>query len=219
MLVAETSGSYELAPIGVYSAVCTRLINMGMQETSYGLKHQIHLAFEIDEQMEDGRPFLMMQNYTLSLNEKARLRIDLQAWRGRAFTAEELKGFDLKTVLGKPLQISVVHSADGQYANIGSMMPLGRGMQPLAPSGDLIYINSLPEDNAGFELLSERMKDRVHKGLSLLNASAPAPAPAPAPQPAAPPVTAQNFQAPPAATPAPAPSNPPLNDLEDEIPF
>jgi hypothetical protein len=70
MLVAETSGSYELAPVGVYSAVCVRLINMGMQETSYGLKHQVHLAFEIDEKMEDGRPFLMMQNYTMSLNER-----------------------------------------------------------------------------------------------------------------------------------------------------
>lgn len=207
MLVAETSGSYELAPVGVYSAVCVRLINMGMQETSYGLKHQVHLAFEIDEKMDDGRPFLMMQNYTLSLNEKARLRLDLQAWRGRAFSAEELKGFDLKTILGKPLQVSVVHSADGQYANIGSMMPLGRGMSPLAPSGGLIYINSLPEDNAGFELLSEKMKERVQKGLSILKAqSAPAP---------------QSFQAPPQATPAPvaAPAPAPIPDIDDEIPF
>ena len=207
MLVAETSGSYELAPVGVYSAVCVRLINMGMQETSYGLKHQVHLAFEIDEQMEDGRPFLMMQNYTMSLNEKARLRLDLQAWRGRAFSAEELKGFDLKSVLGKPLQVSVVHSADGQYANIGSMMPLGRGMQSLTASGGLIYINSLPEDNSGFELLSEKMKDRVQKGLSVLKAqSAPAP---------------QSFQAPPQVTPAPvaAPAPAPISDFDDEIPF
>lgn len=207
MLVAETSGSYELAPVGVYSAVCVRLINMGMQETSYGLKHQVHLAFEIDEKMEDGRPFLMMQNYTMSLNEKARLRLDLQAWRGRAFSAEELKGFDLKSVLGKPLQVSVVHSADGQYANIGSMMPLGRGMQSLTPSGGLIYINSLPEDNSGFELLSEKMKDRVQKGLSILKAqSAPAP---------------QSFQAPPQVTPAPvaAPAPAPISGFDDEIPF
>jgi hypothetical protein len=207
MLVAETSGSYELAPVGVYSAVCVRLINMGMQETSYGLKHQVHLAFEIDEKMEDGRPFLMMQNYTMSLNEKARLRLDLQAWRGRTFSPEELKGFDLKSVLGKPLQVSVVHSADGQYANIGSMMPLGRGMQSLTASGGLIYINSLPEDNSGFELLSEKMKDRVQKGLSVLKAqSAPAP---------------QSFQAPPQVTPAPvaAPAPAPISDFDDEIPF
>lgn len=207
MLVAETSGTYELAPVGVYSAVCVRLINMGMQETSYGLKHQVHLAFEIDEKMGDHRPFLMMQNYTMSLNDKARLRLDLQAWRGRAFSAEELKGFDLKTVLGKPLQVSVVHSADGQYANIGSMMPLGRGMQSLTPSGVLIYINSLPEDNSGFELLSEKMKDRVQKGLSILKAqSAPAP---------------QSFQAPPQVTPAPvaAPAPAPISDFDDEIPF
>jgi len=215
MLVSETSGSYQLAPVGVYSAVCTRLINMGMQETAYGLKHQIHLAFEIDEMMDandkgEQRPFLMMQNYTLSLNEKARLRLDLQAWRGRAFTAEELAGFDLKTVLGKPLQISVVHSADGQYANIGSMMPLGRGMQPLAPVGDLIYINSLPADNSGFELLSERMKDRVEKGLARLDGAPTAP-PAP-PAASAPP--------PPVPLPVTPPQQPlPNHILDDEIPF
>ena len=213
MLVAETSGDYELAPVGVYRAVCTRLLNLGMQETNYGDKHQIHLAFEIDENMADGRPFLMMQNYTLSLNSKARLRNDLEAWRGRAFTAEELSGFDLKTVLGKPLQISVVHSPDGKYANIGSMMPLGRGQEALAPSGDLLYINSLPEDNASFELLSERMKDRIQAGLNRMKESInlsvhPDPMPS---NPAPAPVTKENFQAP--------PPPPVSNDLDDEIPF
>jgi len=211
---AITSGDYELAPVGVYRAVCTRLLNMGMQETNYGEKHQIHLAFEIDENMAEGRPFLMMQNYTVSLNPKARLRKDLEAWRGRAFTAEELGGFDLKTVLGKPLQISVVHSEDGKYANIGSMMPLGRGQQPLAPTGDLLYINSLPEDNAAFEQLSERMKDRVEAGLNKMKQNVQVsvhPDPMPA-APTAPPVTAQNFQAPPVP---PAP----ITDLDDEIPF
>lgn len=209
MLVAETSGDYELAPVGVYRAVCTRLLNLGMQETNYGDKHQIHLAFEIDENMADGRPFLMMQNYTLSLNPKSRLRADLEKWRGRAFTAEELSGFDLKTVLGKPLQISVVHSQDGKYANIGSMMPLGRGQQPLAPAGDLLYINSLPEDNASFELLSERMRDRVQAGLNRLNESMNLSV-HPDPMPTAP-VAKDNFQAP--------PPPPVSNDLEDEIPF
>lgn len=210
MLVAETSGDYELAPVGVYRAVCSRLLNMGVQETNYGDKHQIHLAFEIDENMADGRPFLMMQNYTVSLNSKSRLRKDLEAWRGRAFTGEELQGFDLKTVLGKPLQISVVHSEDGKYANIGAMMPLGRGQQALTPSGDLLYINSLPEDNASFELLSERMKDRVSLGLDRMKQGQAPLSVHPDPMPKAAPVTSQNFQAPPP---------PALSDLDDEIPF
>lgn len=200
MIVAETSNDYELAPVGVYRAVCTRLLNLGMQETNYGEKHQIHLAFEIDENMADGRPFLMMQNYTLSLNSKARLRIDLEAWRGRKFTAEELNGFDVKTVLGKPLQISVVHSEDGRYANIGSMMPLGRGQQPLAPAGDLLYINSLPEDNAAFEMLSDRMQMRVQTGLNRLNDSIK--------------VSVQ-----PDPMPATKGKEPVFNDIDDEIPF
>ena len=207
MLVAETSGDYELAPVGVYRAVCTRLLNMGIQETNYGDKHQIHLAFEIDENMADDRPFLMMQNYTVSLNQKARLRKDLEAWRGRAFTGEELQGFDLKTVLGKPLQISVVHSEDGKYANIGAMMPLGRGQQPLAPAAELLYINSLPEDNSSFELLSERMKDRVEAGLKRFNESMSSMSVHPDPMP-----STKSFQAPP-------PPPPPSADLDDEIPF
>jgi single-stranded DNA-binding protein len=82
-------------------------------------------------------------------------------------------------------------------------------MMPITPSGGLIYINSLPEDNAGFELLSEKMKERVQKGLSILKAQS-------APQP-------QSFQAPPQATPAPvaapAPAPAPIPDIDDEIPF
>lgn len=207
MLVAQTSGDYELAPVGVYRAVCTRLLNMGLQETNYGVKHQIHLAFEIDENMADDRPFLMMQNYTVSLNTKARLRKDLEAWRGRAFTGEELQGFDLKTVLGKPLQISVVHSEDGKYANIGAMMPLGRGQEALAPAGQLLYINSLPEDNNSFELLSERMKERIETGLKRFTDSMAPMSIHPDPMP-----SAKSFQAPP-------PPPPPSNDIDDEIPF
>lgn len=36
------------------------------------------------------------QTYTLSLNQKSALYKDLIAWRGRPFTDDELKGFDLK---------------------------------------------------------------------------------------------------------------------------
>jgi hypothetical protein len=50
--------------------------------------------------MRDGRPFAMFKNYTLSWSEKANLRLDLQSWRGKPFTQEEMRRFDLETILG-----------------------------------------------------------------------------------------------------------------------
>ena len=55
----------------------------------------------------------------------------LENWRGRAFTQEEMDGFDLRNVLGKPCMISVVHGtkSDGStYAKVGSVSKMPKGM-------------------------------------------------------------------------------------------
>jgi hypothetical protein len=48
----------------------------------------------------DRAPFLVSKRYTLILNEKGNLRPMLEAWRGRKFAPQELKGFDLERLLG-----------------------------------------------------------------------------------------------------------------------
>ena len=55
------------------------------------------------------KPRAISETYTNSLGEKANLRKMLENWRGRAFTQEEMDGFDLRNVLGKACMISVVH--------------------------------------------------------------------------------------------------------------
>ena len=54
------------------------------------------------------------------------MRHDLQSWRGRAFTEDELKKFDLEAVLGQWCMLSVVHSQvqDKTYANIENVNPV-----------------------------------------------------------------------------------------------
>ena len=44
---------------------------------------------------DNGRRFQLRKDYKNSLHEKAGLRKDLEAWRGRRFTDAELAGFDL----------------------------------------------------------------------------------------------------------------------------
>jgi hypothetical protein len=74
-----------------------------------------------------GEPMSISKNYTVSLGEKARLRQDLITWRGKAFTPEELKGFELKNLLGVWCMLSVVETPgnDGKiYSNINAITPV-----------------------------------------------------------------------------------------------
>jgi len=94
--------------------------------------HKVLLYWMMSECMEDGRPFLVTQIYTLSLHEKANLRKDLESWRGRPFSEEELKGFDLERLIGVPALVNVIHvksKNDGKVrARLSSIMGLPKGM-------------------------------------------------------------------------------------------
>lgn len=127
-------GEFESAPEGLFEAVCYRVIDMGSQENYFDAgksDHKVMLSFEIQDEdagrMTDGRPFSVHKQYTVSLNEKANLRKHLEAWRGKKFTSDELKGFDLSNLLGKPAQVQVMHkpSKDGTrvFTEINNIMP------------------------------------------------------------------------------------------------
>lgn len=121
LIVKDNSTEYELAPEGTHIARCYQVIDLGLQQTSFGEKPKVLINFELPMKlMADGRPFSVGNRYTPSLNKKAILRQHLEAWRGRSFTEEELDGFDLYTVCGVPAMITVVHTEnnDRRYANI-----------------------------------------------------------------------------------------------------
>jgi hypothetical protein len=68
------------------------------------------------------------------------LRKDLESWRGKKFTEEELEGFDVKNVLGKPCQIQVLHSeGKKKYANIASIVSWPRGANQPKIESELLY--------------------------------------------------------------------------------
>jgi hypothetical protein len=136
--VKDTRKEYALAPEGLHQAVCVDVVELGLVKTSFGDKHQIEIRWQLDVEDEGAglRP-LVRRRYTLSLNEKAKLRIHLEAWRGRKFTPAELEGFDVETLVGVNCQIQIVHtlSDDGRkWANVESVVPIGKGMTKIRPS-------------------------------------------------------------------------------------
>jgi len=138
-IVEDTGGSFESTPVGSHLARCYRIVDVGTQKSEYmgqvKMLHKVMLGWEIhgtnDDgtpiKMKDGRPFAMFKNYTLSWAEKATLRIDLQSWRGKPFTSEEMRRFDLKTVLGAWCMLNVIERAgqDGKmYVNVANITPV-----------------------------------------------------------------------------------------------
>jgi len=146
-MIVKEENSFEIAPAGTFKGICVDVVDMGLKDTPYGRKHKLRIAWEINENMSDGRPFLAMGFYTASLSEKANLRKDLEAWRGKPFTFEELKGFDMDAVVGKSCMLSIIHNESGgkTYANISSISPLMKDMDPLTPSGEYTRVKDREE--------------------------------------------------------------------------
>lgn len=137
MFVNDQGKNFDPDPQGTYAACCVGLVDLGIQETEYkGNKkkqHKVWLGFEIPalkkqtfEQQNGEKIEINAQRgitFTASLDKKANLRKMLESWRDRAFTKEELAGFNLSTILGVNCMVSMRHNEDGTSSYIANIMP------------------------------------------------------------------------------------------------
>jgi len=126
ILTREPESKFTPAPEGLFLAVACDVVDLGMVDDGFGMKHKVEIWWQLDERNpETGARFTVRKRYTNSLHEKASLRKDLEMWRGRKFTPEELRGFDLEKLIGVPCQIQTVHKVtdDGKvFCNIGAVI-------------------------------------------------------------------------------------------------
>jgi hypothetical protein len=144
-----------------------------MGQTKY--LHKIMVGWEIhgtDDngkqlKMMDGRPFAIFKNYTFSWSEKANLRLDLQSWRGKPFTQEEMRKFDLKNVLGAWCMLNIIERA-GQngktYSNVDGVTPVPaiikqNGLPQPVNANELFNLQT--PDMAMFEKFSDHLKAKI----------------------------------------------------------
>jgi hypothetical protein len=137
-------------PAGTHHAVCYGIIAVGTQPSEkFTPRQKIVVCFEIPSERitikDQDLPRGISKRYTLSLNEKSSLRKDLQSWRGKPFTQEELNGFDVSKVIGSNCLISVLHSdrAGAVYADISGISALPRQMASVRPENTPLYFNLL----------------------------------------------------------------------------
>jgi hypothetical protein len=165
-IASTTNKEFELCPAGTHFALCYRLIDLGSQMNSYNkVQRKIMLSWEFpNELMKDGRPFSIHKQYSLKLHEKSVLRKDLESWRGKPFTAEELKGFDVSNLLGKICFIGVVHNEgkDGNtYANISSILKVAKGMEAPSPSNPVVQLDLDNFNQEVYQSLGDKLKQII----------------------------------------------------------
>jgi hypothetical protein len=183
-IIAKNSGGadFKNLPQGAHFALCNAVIDLGLQPGYQGAKpkHEIYIRWEVpDERIEytkDGQtvtgPMSIGRRYTLSLNEKATLRTDLENWRGRVFTEQELEGFDTANLVGKACQLMVVHaeSKGKTYANIKGVMGVSKDQRERARTAQLenkpIVFSLAEPDPAAWELVPKWLQEKVQSRIS-----------------------------------------------------
>lgn len=181
LTLSENKGSsIPLLEEGTYPAVCNMLVDLGLQYSERYGKHsrKVLIGWEvIGETVEiDGKeePRTFSARYTASLNEKSELRKTLKAWRGRDFTLEELKEFNLRNIIGAPCFIQIIHNtaANGNiYANLAAVTRLPKGYEaPTLSTEPVVYdidesdpedVNKLPNWIADIIRSSSSYQERV----------------------------------------------------------
>lgn len=175
-------GNFKRVPPGAYIGRCYSLIDLGTQFTSgqYGekMQHKLRIGWELFGEDEDGNaltidvdgkemPMTISKSYTVSLNEKAVLRKDLAAWRGRDFTEDEAKAFDVSKLLDAYCMVNVTQSeTNGKtYSNVAGVTPIPGALKNAKPAAvhKIIKFDLDAPDMAVFETFHEKLQEAIKK--------------------------------------------------------
>jgi hypothetical protein len=179
---AGGGGNFKRVPAGAYIGRCYSLIDLGTQLTDgqYGQKmqHKLRIGWELFGEDDNGQPLTVdidgkevpmtiSKSYTVSLHEKASLRKDLAAWRGRDFTDEEAKAFDVSKLIGAYCMVNVTTSeTNGKtYSNVAGITPLPSALKNAKPApvhAPVVFDLDQP-DMAVFATFHEKLQDAIKR--------------------------------------------------------
>lgn len=141
----STGTNYERAEAGAYPARCIHVIELGCRDNEYQgevkKRKELMITWELSELMQDGRPFVVSWRGTNTLNEKGKLFQILTSWRGKPFTTDELKRFELSNILDACCMINIskeTSKAGKDFNKVISVMRIPKGMQAEPRVNELI---------------------------------------------------------------------------------
>ena len=155
VLSENTRPKRDPLPAGPHLGVCYAIVDLGTKDDTYQgetrKRHKVNICFQFpDHTIEiEGKlvPVAKSKTYTLSFGDKSALRRELNNWRGRPFTPEELSGFSLRNILGKAGLVNIAHTDSGGDKIVG-VMPLMKGQTaPQLEEEPYIWSTGSPGEN------------------------------------------------------------------------
>lgn len=176
-IIATSNGSsqgFDPIEAGSYPARCYSMVQLGTnEETILGVTkdlHKVRITWELPTELkvfkeENGeQPMVISKEFTLSMHEKATLRQFLESWRGKSFTEDEAKAFDITVLLGKPCMLSISHKVaknGNTYANISGVNLLPKGMECPPQINEIFELSFDNWNENKFNSLPDFIKDKI----------------------------------------------------------
>lgn len=166
----------ELIPADNYMARCYKMIEIGtVEEVILGEKkilHKVRIGWELPTELrvfseEKGeQPLVIDKEYTLSMNEKANLRKDLKSWRGKDFTEEEARSFDITKLIGAPCMLNIIHKPSKKdptkvYEEIAGITPMPKGVTCPEQINRSFVLSYDEFDTELFDMLPDFIKNKM----------------------------------------------------------
>ncbi len=147
-------------PDGQHIAVCCDVQDLGILEVTFGnntkKQRKVVVWFQFGQVDDDGNRYLIGQRFTLSMHEKANLRIFLEAWRGKPYTEDQAReGVDVENMIGVPALLQTALN-DRDYANITAIMRLPKDMPAIEVSN---YVRAQDRDHASVQAEQQEQDD------------------------------------------------------------
>lgn len=179
----NTQTQRELIPAGNYIARCYQMIEIGtVKEIILGKEKilpKVRIGWELPTELkvfkeENGeQPLVISKEFTLSMAEKANLRIALKSWRGKDFTDEEAKSFDITKLIGVPCMLNVIHkpSKDGtrQYEEISGITPMPKGVNCPEQINNTFILSYDDFDINKFNTLPDFIRNKMQTSMEFAN--------------------------------------------------
>jgi hypothetical protein len=179
-ITATSSGSttHEPIPAGTYLARCYSMVQIGTIEDEFQgqkkLMNKVRITWELPTEMkvfnpEKGeQPQAISKEFTLSMHEKSTLRAFLTAWRGKGFTEEEARKFDVTKLLGVPCMLSIIHEPGKKdpskiYDKIAGVSTVMKGVEMPPQINPSFEFTLEVFDQDKFDKLPDFLKEKIRK--------------------------------------------------------
>lgn len=167
----------ELIPTGNYPARIYELIELGTVDSQWmgepKKTHKVRIGFELPtekrvfDEKKGEQPMVISKEMALSFGDLAGLRKIIEAVEGKKITDAEAVNYDVLTIVGKPLLVTVSHSEPNEqgivYANATTFSPLIKGLtvDPLSNKTRVLTYENWDEEL--YNSLPDFLKEKMNK--------------------------------------------------------